>query len=155
MFARNVSVHLKWKMFSDDARTFENSILPSLRKQNGMRKLILGGMLLGSLTGVCLAQHATPSARPAPSAPTVAPNAPTVAPNAPTVAPNANTMTPNAETVAPNANTMTPNAETVAPDANPVAPDANPVGPRDTVQKPPIPPNTGVSPDAVPPSPQP
>ena len=37
MFARNVSVHLKSNMFSDYTRTFENEILPSLRKQKGFK----------------------------------------------------------------------------------------------------------------------
>src|ERR1700757_502840 len=37
MFARNVSVHLKSNMLSDYTRTFENEILPLLRKQNGFK----------------------------------------------------------------------------------------------------------------------
>jgi quinol monooxygenase YgiN len=37
MFARNVSFHLKSKMFSDYTRTFENEILPLLRKQAGFK----------------------------------------------------------------------------------------------------------------------
>jgi hypothetical protein len=37
MFARNVSIHLKSNMLSDYARTFENEILPLLRKQKGFR----------------------------------------------------------------------------------------------------------------------
>ena len=37
MFARNVSFHLKSKMFSDYTRTFENEILPLLRKQPGFK----------------------------------------------------------------------------------------------------------------------
>ena len=35
MFARNVSIHLKSNMFSDYTRTFENDILPLLRRQKG------------------------------------------------------------------------------------------------------------------------
>jgi quinol monooxygenase YgiN len=37
MFARNVSVHLKPNMLSDYNRTFENEILPLLRKQKGFK----------------------------------------------------------------------------------------------------------------------
>src|ERR1035437_6018541 len=111
MFARNVSVHLKSNMLSDDTRTFKKDIRSSLRKQNGIRKLIIGGMMLGLLTGVCFAQRAAPSARPAPSASPI-------------------------------------------PSASPAVPSASPVGPRDMTQQPPIPPNTVVSPDAAPPSPQ-
>jgi hypothetical protein len=37
MFARNVSFHLKSNMLSDYTRTFDNDILPLLRKQNGFR----------------------------------------------------------------------------------------------------------------------
>jgi hypothetical protein len=37
MFARNVSFHLKSNMFSDYTRTFENEILPLLRKQKGFK----------------------------------------------------------------------------------------------------------------------
>ncbi|MBZ5688539.1 MAG: hypothetical protein LAP86_26275 [Acidobacteriia bacterium] len=37
MFARNVSVHLKSNMLSDYTRTFENEILPLLRKQKGFK----------------------------------------------------------------------------------------------------------------------
>ncbi len=37
MFARNVSIHLKSNMLSDYTRTFENEILPLLRKQKGFR----------------------------------------------------------------------------------------------------------------------
>ena len=160
MFTRNVSVRLKSNMFS----------------QNGMWKLIVGGALLGLLTGVCFAQRASqqpsPSARPGPTAntsapnanqaapnpttvapnvPTVAPNVPTVAPNVPTVAPNANPVAPNVPTVAPNAPTVAPDANTVAPTSETITPDANP-GPNDMIQKPPVPPNPGVSPDAAPPS---
>ena len=160
MFARNVSVHLKSNMLSDDTQSFEKDILPSLRQQNGIRKLIVGGMLLGLLTGVCFAQRATPSARPAPNANTVAPNASPV-PSASPVAPSVSPATPSASPVAPNVNTVDPNVNTAAPDMNPVdpnvntvAPGANPVGPRDMPQKPPIPPNTEVTPDAAPPSPQ-
>ena len=35
MFARNVSIHLKSNMLSDYTRTFENDILPLLRRQKG------------------------------------------------------------------------------------------------------------------------
>src|SRR5664280_1375240 len=146
MFARNVSVHLKSNMLSDDIRTFAKDILPSLRKQNGMRKLIVGGMLLGLLTGVCFAQRAAPSARPAPNANTVAPNASPV--------PSASPAIPSASPVTPSASTADPNANTVDPNVNTVAPGTNTVGPTDMTQKPPIPPNTVVSPDAAPPIPQ-
>ena len=37
MFARNVSIHLKSNMLSDYSRTFENDVLPLLRKQKGFR----------------------------------------------------------------------------------------------------------------------
>ena len=37
MFARNVSIRLKSNMLSDYTRTFDNDILPLLRKQNGFR----------------------------------------------------------------------------------------------------------------------
>jgi hypothetical protein len=37
MYARNVSIHLKPNMFSDYTRTFENDVLPLLRKQNGFK----------------------------------------------------------------------------------------------------------------------
>ncbi len=37
MYARNVSIHLKPNMLSDYSRTFENDVLPLLRKQNGFK----------------------------------------------------------------------------------------------------------------------
>ncbi|MGA2860050.1 MAG: hypothetical protein ABSE40_24545 [Candidatus Sulfotelmatobacter sp.] len=37
MFARIVSVYLKSNMLSDYTRTFENDVLPLLRKQKGFR----------------------------------------------------------------------------------------------------------------------
>ena len=37
MFARNVSFRLKSNMFSDYTRTFENQVLPLLRKQKGFK----------------------------------------------------------------------------------------------------------------------
>src|SRR4029453_1801465 len=37
MFARNVSIHLKSSMLSDYTRTFENDVLPLLRKQQGFK----------------------------------------------------------------------------------------------------------------------
>jgi hypothetical protein len=37
MFARNVSIHLKSSTISDYTRTFENDVLPLLRKQKGFR----------------------------------------------------------------------------------------------------------------------
>jgi hypothetical protein len=40
MFARNVSIHLKSNMLSDYTRSFENEILPLLRKQKGFREEI-------------------------------------------------------------------------------------------------------------------
>jgi len=40
MYARNVSFRLKSNMQSDYARTFENQILPLLRKQKGFKEEI-------------------------------------------------------------------------------------------------------------------
>ena len=40
MFARNISFHLKSNMLSDYNRTFENEILPLLRKQKGFKEEI-------------------------------------------------------------------------------------------------------------------
>ena len=40
MYARNVSIHLKPNMLSDYSRTFENDVLPLLRKQNGFKNEI-------------------------------------------------------------------------------------------------------------------
>ena len=37
MFARNISIHLKSNMLSDYTRTFENDVLPLLRKQKGFQ----------------------------------------------------------------------------------------------------------------------
>jgi hypothetical protein len=37
MFARSVSIHVKSNMLSDYNRTFENEILPLLRKQKGFK----------------------------------------------------------------------------------------------------------------------
>src|ERR1700738_3744200 len=37
MFARNVSIHLKPNMLSDYTRTFENEVLPLLRRQKGFK----------------------------------------------------------------------------------------------------------------------
>ena len=37
MFARNISFHLKLNMLSDYTRTFENEVLPLLRKQKGFK----------------------------------------------------------------------------------------------------------------------
>ena len=37
MYARNVSIHLKPNMLSDYTQTFENDVLPLLRKQNGFK----------------------------------------------------------------------------------------------------------------------
>jgi hypothetical protein len=37
MFARNVSFHVKSNMLAEYSRTFEQNILPLLRKQNGFR----------------------------------------------------------------------------------------------------------------------
>ena len=37
MFARSVSIHVKSNMLSDYSRTFENEILPLLRKQKGFK----------------------------------------------------------------------------------------------------------------------
>ena len=40
MFARNISFQLKSNMLSDYTRTFENEILPLLRKQKGFKEEI-------------------------------------------------------------------------------------------------------------------
>src|SRR4249920_1432835 len=48
MFARNVSIHLKSNMLSDYTRTFENEVLPLLRKQNGFRDEITFASLDGT-----------------------------------------------------------------------------------------------------------
>ncbi len=37
MFARNVSIHLRSNMLSDYTRSFENEVLPLLRKQKGFK----------------------------------------------------------------------------------------------------------------------
>jgi len=37
MFARNISIHLKSNMLSDYTHTFENDVLPLLRKQKGFK----------------------------------------------------------------------------------------------------------------------
>ena len=37
MYARNVSIHLKSNSLSDYTRTFENDVLPLLRKQKGFK----------------------------------------------------------------------------------------------------------------------
>jgi hypothetical protein len=37
MFSRHVSIHLKSNMLFDYTRTFENDVLPLLRKQNGFK----------------------------------------------------------------------------------------------------------------------
>jgi hypothetical protein len=37
MFARNVSFHVKSNMFAEYTRTFDQNILPLLRKQNGFK----------------------------------------------------------------------------------------------------------------------
>jgi hypothetical protein len=37
MFVRNLSIHLKSNMLSDYTRSFENEILPLLRKQKGFK----------------------------------------------------------------------------------------------------------------------
>ncbi len=37
MFARNVSIHLKSNVLSDYTRTFQNDVLPLLRKQKGFK----------------------------------------------------------------------------------------------------------------------
>jgi hypothetical protein len=37
MFARNVSIYLKYNMLFDYTRTFDKDILPLLRKQHGFK----------------------------------------------------------------------------------------------------------------------
>ena len=44
MFARNVSVHLKYNMLSEYGHVFEGQILPLLRKQTGFRDEITFAM---------------------------------------------------------------------------------------------------------------
>ena len=53
MFARNVSFRLKSNMLSDYARTFENEILPLLRKQKGFKDEITLSNL-GSLDAIAI-----------------------------------------------------------------------------------------------------
>jgi hypothetical protein len=187
MLARNICVPLKSNALSDGPRNVDKNTLPYLSNQNGMRKLMVSGMMLGLLTGAGVAQRAgqqsAPSARPGPTANTQAPTTNTQLPTANTQSPAANTQSPTANTQAPTANTQAPTANTVNPTANtvspdatalipdaspvdpnmntvaptttPVAPSATPIAPRDMTQKPPIPPNATVSPDAAPPTPQP
>jgi hypothetical protein len=55
MFARNVSFHLKSNMLSDYTRTFENNILPLLRKQGGFKdELTLSGSNGTDVTAISL-----------------------------------------------------------------------------------------------------
>jgi hypothetical protein len=55
MFARNVSFHLKSNMLSDYTRTFENNILPLLRKQGGFKdELTLSGPNGTDVTAISL-----------------------------------------------------------------------------------------------------
>jgi hypothetical protein len=53
MFARNISIHLKSNMLSDYTRTFENDVLPLLRKQKGFKDEITLSNL-GSLDVVAI-----------------------------------------------------------------------------------------------------
>ena len=153
MLSRNLSLHLKSNLVSDGIRTVEADALLTPLKQNAFRKLIVGGILLGLLPGVCLAQrasqHSTPSATAAPTANTVAPNEPTVAPNSPTAAPNEPTLAPGTTTLAPSAPTVAPNEPSLAPNAPPIVPNAPPVAPGDSNQQPPIPSASGPSQGAV------
>ena len=128
--------------------THNISVLSLLRKQTGMRKLLLGGMMFGLLTGVCFAQRgsqrAMPNARPGPTANTMAPNARTMAPSAKTVAarpgPTANTVAPTANTVAPTANTAA-SRSTVKPPIMVVGPTAGLTAQRDDMIPKPVDPN--------------
>jgi len=60
MFARNVSIHLKSNTLSDYTRTFENDVLPLLRKQKGFKDEITfagpGGV---DLTAISLWENKT------------------------------------------------------------------------------------------------
>jgi hypothetical protein len=60
MFARNVSIHLKPNVLSDYTRTFENDVLPLLRKQKGFKDEITfagtGGI---DVTAISLWEHKT------------------------------------------------------------------------------------------------
>ncbi len=44
MFARNVSIHLKYNMLSEYGHVFDSQILPLLRKQTGFRDEITFAM---------------------------------------------------------------------------------------------------------------
>ena len=44
MFARNVSIHLKYNMLSEYGHVFESQVLPLLRKQKGFRDEITFAM---------------------------------------------------------------------------------------------------------------
>jgi hypothetical protein len=60
MFARNVSIHLKSNMLSDYTRTFDQDVLPLLRKQKGFKDEITfagpGGV---DVTAISLCENKT------------------------------------------------------------------------------------------------
>jgi hypothetical protein len=59
MFARNVSIHLKSNTLSDYTRTFENDVLPLLRKQNGFKDEITFAGPGGDVTAISLWENKT------------------------------------------------------------------------------------------------
>jgi hypothetical protein len=60
MFARNVSIRLKSNMLSDYTRTFDNDILPLLRRQNGFRdEIIFAGPGGVDVTAISLWENKT------------------------------------------------------------------------------------------------
>jgi hypothetical protein len=60
MFARNVSIRLKSNMLSDYTRTFDNDILPLLRRKNGFRdEIIFAGPGGVDVTAISLWENKT------------------------------------------------------------------------------------------------
>jgi hypothetical protein len=60
MFARNVSIHLKSNMLSEYTRTFENDVLPLLRKQKGFKdEITLAGSGGVDVTAISLWENKT------------------------------------------------------------------------------------------------
>lgn len=55
MFARNVSIHLKSNMLTDYTRTFQQDVLPLLRKQNGFKdEITFAGPGVADVTAISL-----------------------------------------------------------------------------------------------------
>jgi len=60
MFARNVSIHLKSNTLSDYSRTFEQEVLPLLRKQKGFKdEITLAGPGGVDVTAISLWENKT------------------------------------------------------------------------------------------------